>query len=395
MPKEAIRMISGKNRPITRISRLKIDTSGSSSASLIANVIIIIIILGIMAFGLKSDDDKGDNMDDGQDGVPQGWPPENVDATSSIGPDNEVTVAVNPTDPNNLIAGSKDYALGPDGDGGYIVWAGYFYSKDGGETWDDGLVGRYPGSVLENYEQSSDPVIAFGPDGTAYYCGLAYGVGSLPGIARNALWISESTDGGQSWDDPYIVMAWETTGVFHDKQWLICDQDTGNLYLTWTPFFPDGSRIFFGRSTDGGDTWDYYAISDWVAVGDEVQGSALAMGSDGVLNVIFIDYADRKVVLAQNTMNGSPAGWTNPREIADVDWVSGMPNTGSQRCRPLLPILRQEMMMPHSMRSGMTTVRGTRTSSSLDQRTEDPPGRIQQLLMTTSRTITNSSPGWL
>ncbi len=292
--------------------------------SLMVNILVIVIILAGMVYTLDDDDDVDDyGGDDGN--LPPGWPPENVDATSTFGPDNEVTVAVNPTDPDNLVAGSKDYALGPNGNGGYIVWAGYFYSKDGGKTWEDGLVGREPGSVLLEYDQSSDPVVAFGPDGTAYYCGLAYGTGFL-GVGRNALWIAESQDGGETWGDPYIVMAWESQGLFHDKQWLIVDQDNGNMYLTWTPFFPDGSRIFFGRSTDGGDNWDYYPISDWIAVGDAVQGSSLAMGSDGVLNVIWIDYDTNKLTLAQNTADGAAYGWTNPREIADVDWVFEIPN---------------------------------------------------------------------
>ena len=215
-------------------------------------LVILLLISGGMVWNLTSDDDDNDSDDD-QDPI---WPPENVDATTTIGPDNEVTVAVNPLDPDNLIGGSKDYALGPNGNGGYIVWAGYFFSKDGGRTWTDGLVGRESGSVLLNYDQSSDPVVAFGPDGTAYYCGLAYGSG-LMGLGRNALWVAESTDGGETWDDPYIVMAWETQGFFHDKQWLIVDQNNGNLYMTWTVFSADGTRIFFGRSTDGGDNWDY------------------------------------------------------------------------------------------------------------------------------------------
>jgi len=301
------------------------DTLGLLKLHTLVVVLVILLILAGMVVTMNQDDDGEENGTRPKEGIPENWPPENVDATSSIGPDNEVTVAVNPTDPDNLIAGSKDYALGPNGNGGYIVWAGYFYSRDGGVTWGDGLVGREPGSVLDNYEQSSDPVVAFGPDGTAYYCGLAYGSGSL-GMGRNALWIAESEDGGESWGDPYIVMAWESQGLFHDKQWMIIDQNNGNIYLTWTPFLPDGTRIFFARSTDGGDNWDYYPISDWVAVGDSVQGSSLTVGSDGVLSVIWIDYDPRKLVLTQNDAEGSPEGWVHPREIADVDWVYTLPN---------------------------------------------------------------------
>jgi len=288
-------------------------------------LVLLLLVNTSFALCLEDDDDEDTGGDNGG-WTPPDWPPENVDATSTVGPDNEVTVAVNPTDPNNLIAGSKDYALGPKDNGGYYVWAGYFYSKDGGLTWEDGLLGREPGSVLLNYRESTDPVVAFGPDGTAYYCGLAYG-GGFTGNDGSALWVAESMNGGETWGDPYIVMAWETYTVFHDKQWLIVDpNDPDFIYMTWTPFAPDGSRIYFGRSTDGGDNWDYYQISDWVVVGDSVQGSALAVGTDGVLSVTWIDYDEHKVVLTQNFADGAPEGWVHPRNIADANWVNGIPN---------------------------------------------------------------------
>jgi len=292
-----------------------------------ALVVIAIIVSGVILAAIWS------GSDDDEDGTRY---PGNVDATSTIGPDNEVTVAVNPADPDNLIAGSKDYALGPTGSGGYYVWAGYFYSMDGGNTWNDGLVGREPGSVLLEYDHSTDPVIAFGPDGTAYYCGLAYGRGLL-GIGRSALWIAESRNGGETWEDPYIVMAWESYSLFHDKQWLIVDQENGNLYLTWTPFMLDGSRIYFGRSTDDGDTWYYYQLSGWMGFSESVQGTALAVGTDGVLSVIWIDYDADTLMLIQNDDEGDPEDWSQPRTIADVDYVSGIPN--AEYRVPTLPAL--------------------------------------------------------
>jgi len=112
------------------IFRMKGQTHGLVKTRMIANLLIIVLILAGMAWSFSRSDDDDDDWSN--DGLPDNWPPENVDATTTIGPDNEVAVAVNPTDPDNLIAGSKDYALGPSGNG-YIVWAGYFYSRDSGE----------------------------------------------------------------------------------------------------------------------------------------------------------------------------------------------------------------------------------------------------------------------
>jgi hypothetical protein len=50
----------------------------------------------------------------------------NFEITTENGPANEVTIAINPKNPKNLIAGAKDYTLGPrEGREGYRVWSGY------------------------------------------------------------------------------------------------------------------------------------------------------------------------------------------------------------------------------------------------------------------------------
>ena len=139
----------------------------------------------------------------------------NFEVTTENGPANEVTIAVNPTDPNNLIAGAKDYTLGErEGREGYRVWSGYYWSNDGGITWGNGLMG-YPdieNSVLGIYDEISDPVVAFGPDGTAYYSGLAVNYESklIPGFpprfVHNVIYVSKSTDGGKTYSQITFVV---------------------------------------------------------------------------------------------------------------------------------------------------------------------------------------------
>src|ERR1700752_5285128 len=56
-------------------------------------------------------------------------------------PQNEPSVAVNPSDPDIVVAGSNDYcgqAVGGD------TWVGYYRSTDGGDTWTNSLVPGYP-----------------------------------------------------------------------------------------------------------------------------------------------------------------------------------------------------------------------------------------------------------
>src|SRR5256714_12779335 len=54
---------------------------------------------------------------------------------------NEPSVAVNPHNPNVVVAGSNDYCAAlVNGD----VWSGYYRSTNGGANWQDSLVPGYP-----------------------------------------------------------------------------------------------------------------------------------------------------------------------------------------------------------------------------------------------------------
>src|SRR5215210_1561234 len=56
---------------------------------------------------------------------------------------NEPSVAVDPRDPEVMVAGSNDYCAEiVNGSGN--VWAGYYRSTDGGDTWSNSLVPGYP-----------------------------------------------------------------------------------------------------------------------------------------------------------------------------------------------------------------------------------------------------------
>ena len=58
-------------------------------------------------------------------------------------PDNEIAVAVNPKNPNHIVAGSNDYFYRFNNSTGArhaLVPTGFFTSSDGGATWVDGQI---------------------------------------------------------------------------------------------------------------------------------------------------------------------------------------------------------------------------------------------------------------
>src|ERR1700736_6144548 len=87
---------------------------------------------------------------------------------------NETAIAVNPTNPQNVIGSQNDYRRG---DGS----CGYDFSKDGGKDWGGALLpmGSSGGGVNKSpaarhyWTSSGDPAIAFDSTGAAYYsCGV-------------------------------------------------------------------------------------------------------------------------------------------------------------------------------------------------------------------------------
>jgi hypothetical protein len=198
---------------------------------------------------------------------------------------NEVTIAVNPTDPRNVVAGAKDY-YPPSA--GQCVWNGVYHTTDGqafqsrslpGSPW---LLTTDPGSfepnAMSQYWCATDPVVAFALDGTLHYTLLAYQgdpitasklgkdqTCALPGqpagctgvndVAFNRVSIIDaiSRDGGATFEQFSIIDSGSFPVNFHDRQWVEVDQRNGNVYVAWTSFFLGGNLLY--RSTDGGMSW--------------------------------------------------------------------------------------------------------------------------------------------
>ncbi len=231
----------------------------------------------------------------------------NSDTTQQI--QNEEQLAINPLATNNLVAVWRDFRYG-------YRRVGYAISSDHGMTWTDELYPQYL------YPWQSDPGITFNRDGHFFTVILTFDPD--PG-GEDALIIVESDDNGQTWGDPVIVVD-AVADRFEDKQLMACDRTLGasnsNLYVSWTPFFGDGStdstHIMVACSRDSGQSFvDDQIISDNTGV----QWSVPAVGANGEVYVAWVDYYPGSITMDRSFDYG--VTWGNDIVVQEVEFVSG------------------------------------------------------------------------
>jgi hypothetical protein len=180
-------------------------------------------------------------------------------------PHNEMSIAVDPTNPNHIVAGSNDYEIFFVGSSSIErIIAGFYTSFDGGQTWTNGHID--PGG----FTFSGDPAIAFNTKfNLVDYATIASNGGQKNGFATATIQVNTSPDGGQTFGHPVVValgMGGTRVTVFNDKPYIAVDNNPtspfyGRVYVTWTRFTFDqfgnyiSSPIFLSFSDDGGHTF--------------------------------------------------------------------------------------------------------------------------------------------
>jgi hypothetical protein len=246
--------------------------------------------------------------------------PINNSGASNLGcrtPQNETAIAVNPSNPNHLVAAANDYRIccNTTGTNDSTGWA--YVSFNGGATWTNvlapGLTGHTGGTgAFHKVDAAGDPAVAIAADGTVYYANIVFSRSSFAsGIA-----VSVSHDGGLSWDPPNMVTFVDAGNLFHDKEFIAAGPD-GTVVVTWTRFNLGAqgggyreSPIVMAISKDHGKTWNRQGspVSDPAHPFD--QGSYPQFGPDGALYVAYeaaspaTGYATDATVVARSTNDG-------------------------------------------------------------------------------------------
>jgi hypothetical protein len=206
----------------------------------------------------------------------------NSDLTTEL--QNEEQVAINPLDPDNLVAVWRDFRLGH-------RRVGVGYTFDGGITWHDSLLEE------PSYPRHSDPGITTDADGNFYVVILSY---------------TGSTS--------------EPNGLFEDKELIACDRTggmfDGNLYVAWARF-GSVTEIMSVTSADGGASF-----GSAVTVSDEsgVQWPCPVVGPDGNLYVAWVNYWPSEIRIDRSSSGGATFG--TDTTVTDVYAASTTINGG-------------------------------------------------------------------
>lgn len=195
----------------------------------------------------------------------------------------EPSIAVNPANPKNVVAGYQAGRV----DGGGDASNGYATTFDGGKTW---AYGTIPGLTHRNggdYDRASDAVVAFGPKNTVYFSSLVFndGSGESGDALRSAIVNSTSTDGGRTWGKPTVVID-DSAGGLNDKNWEIVDNGTGTghhpgrLYVVWDRVAP----MLVSYSDDQGKTFSPPSV---VYAGQGIGAIPMVL-RDGSLSIVFL-----------------------------------------------------------------------------------------------------------
>ena len=256
----------------------------------------------------------------------------------------EPSIAINPTNPDNIIGASIRYG---DTDAGETRALNLrYHSLDGGKTW------KIVEEINADRRPQGDDGVTFSADGIAYHSFIALRGLRTNKRKANGIWLTYSEKDTDKWHGPVkIVDHINTMRPFEDKPFPVVDNapdspHRGNVYISWTRFdgydsklASDSSQIYFSRSEDGGKTFDPpFRISD---VGGDcldsdytVEGAVPAVGLNGEIYVawsgprglIFDKSLDAgKTFGKDKVLTELVGGWD--QEIAGISRCNGFPVT--------------------------------------------------------------------
>lgn len=232
----------------------------------------------------------------------------------------EPSICINPTNPDNIVAGT--------------ILDRVYYSKDGGKTWTYKV-------LKSSYGVFGDPVVIADTKGNFYYLHLSSpdGKGWQSDKILDRIVCQKSEDGGKTWSDGGYM------GFHHpkdqDKQWAVVNPTNDEIYATWTQFDKydsrdpkDSTHILFAKSSDGGQTWSESVRinqigGDCLDDDNTTEGAVPAVGPNGE---IYVAWSLHEKIYFDKSLDGGKTWQKQDQVIAEQPggWSISIP--GINRC---------------------------------------------------------------
>ena len=241
----------------------------------------------------------------------------NVDASHECGSQSETSIAINPANTNNVIAGSNEIQRLP---------MRAMYSTDGGNTFTGVDLPLPPPRTNNGFDFGSDPGVAFDSNGNAYYSYIVVFFGAGGGINGTEMAVAHSSDGGATWTATFFNPQ-TGNGQFNDKPMITVDTGSvhhNRVYVSWdnatgsSSSDKNGNNVLLSYSDDGGLTF-----SAPVSVSGPFKGRTGGIGADpyvtadGTVHVAWQDYAHGTISDAASSDGGQT--FSPPHVIAPVN----------------------------------------------------------------------------
>lgn len=208
----------------------------------------------------------------------------NINISNTAGWDTEPYIAVNPSNPNNIVAAWMRLS-------GFTLAIGTSYSNDGGTTWSSPttIPHLYPAFTM------ADVSLTFGTSGKVYMTFIDYETTLDSGYVM----ITKSINGGATWSTPVKVLSGlASPDKPIDRPWVAID-NSGGIY--------DGRIYVVSKSVDIGamphHIWMEYSADDGVTwssqilVDDSIPSNLITnsmgvptVGADGSLYIAYMSY---------------------------------------------------------------------------------------------------------
>jgi hypothetical protein len=243
---------------------------------------------------------------------------------STLNDPEEVTIAINPKNTSQIVAGSNINNM--------------YYSSNGGASWVSNTI------TCNAYNVWGDPVVIWDTAQACYYFHLS---NPTPSITPGGTWIDrivcqQSTDFGHNYTT--CTATGKNGSKGQDKQWVVVNPLNNEIHVTWTQFDnygssapADSSIILYSKSTNSGASWStpkrisFYA-GDCIDSDNTVEGAVPAVGPNGEL---YVGWAGKKGLLFQKSLDGGNTWLAQEKVITSIPGGWDYNVNGLFRCNGL------------------------------------------------------------